>query len=274
MIPILSVIVLYNQKLYDCNTYKTLISSYDESCHIFIYDNSPISQHTQAEFSNSNIKYIGDTTNPGLSVAYNKAAEYASKIGIKWLLLLDQDTYFSPNIIHDYLDSMAKYPEIKLIVPKVLRSGNIPMSPILIRCFFNSISTNISGQFLDSKKYSAINSGMLINVDAMIEVGGYNEHVTLDFSDMQFVERFSTKFDKFYVMNSICEQEFSNDVQNIDQKLRRYEIFCTCLKNYDRKGWSSHITIALLVIKRALSLTIRNMDIRAVGIMYLKYFRG
>ena len=85
---ILCVIVLYKCKLENSKSYQSLLQNNEET--IFVYDNSPISQEVHGE----NIVYIHDSQNGGLSVAYNKAAQYARCNRFDWLLLLDQDTTF------------------------------------------------------------------------------------------------------------------------------------------------------------------------------------
>lgn len=271
MTNILFVIVLYNQRLETCNTYHTLLSRI-HGANVFIFDNSPIKQHDAHEFACDNIHYLSETSNPGLSYAYNQAAKYAKTNNFKWLLLLDQDTYFPPLIVEDYLLSAKKHPLIKLIVPRVVRSNNLSMSPILNRFFFNCTPVDICSTVLKSNKYSAINSGICINVSAFLEVGGYNEKVTLDLSDMCFFERYSQKYNDFYVMSSICIQEFSNDIQNFDKKMIRYNIFCECVKNYAKDGMRNKLSYDIFVIKRAISLCLRNFNIKPIFIMLDKYF--
>ena len=107
---ILCVIVLYKCKLENSKSYQSLLQNNEET--IFVYDNSPISQEVHGE----NIVYIHDSQNGGLSVAYNKAAQYARCNRFDWLLLLDQDTTFQKGAIEYYIKAINEFPDIKLLL--------------------------------------------------------------------------------------------------------------------------------------------------------------
>ena len=126
MLPILIIIVLYKNNLEQSTSYKTLIERYSDR-YLYIYDNSP----NQQTITRPNTIYIHDPKNSGLSVAYNKAAEYAKENGYKWLLLMDQDTDFSGISITDYEKAISNNPTIKVFAPKI-KCGAKYMSPVKI----------------------------------------------------------------------------------------------------------------------------------------------
>ncbi len=267
---ILLVVVLYNQQLWNCNTYKTLIKDNPKYL-LFIYDNSPKAQHDQTEFDD-NVKYTSDITNRGLSYAYNRAMEYAEKQGIQWLLLLDQDTIFPLEILTSYQNTLIKTEsKYNIIVPNIKMLGGNYMSPVITYNHITKPSKIKALGELSLKKYSAINSGMMINVNAMREVGGYNEKVTIDFSDYQFLYRLSKKYNYLYVMDVECYQEFSNDVQTISQKLKRFSIFCSCLRECETDGFWDLISYYFIVLKRAISISIEAKNLKAFFIVHKNF---
>ena len=264
------VLVLYNQKVWDCNTYHTLVRSNSE-LPLFIYDNSPEPQHKPVEFA-ENVKYVSDTSNPGLSYAYNRAADYAKEKDYTWMLILDQDTFFAPNIIDEYVHAIDQNPTIKLFAPPMmLVVSEKYMSPVKIRCHSARPSKSVPVGVVSLKTYSPINSGMMINLEAFWEAGGYNERVKLDFSDYQFVKRFSKKQDSFYVLSSACRQEYSNEVQGKEQKLHRYALFCDSLKACDKVCTSDKAGDFYVVFKRMCSLILKTKSLKPVSIFTRKY---
>lgn len=267
---ILAVVVLYGEELWFCNTYKSLLSKHPRLS-LFIYDNSPSGQHIDFNFD-ENIQYISDPTNPGLSFAYNQAALYADKHGYDWLLILDQDTSFPKNILNDYINAMNENPEVKLFVAPMQIDGGKYISPVKVFFHTAKCSKSVPVGITSIHKYSPINSGMMINLNAFFKVGGYNEKVPLDFSDYQFVERFARFYDSFYVLSSVCQQAFSNQVHSTEQKLFRFNIFCDCLKSCEKKGMIDEIMYFYVVLKRAISLTVQLSSLKPLLIL-LKYFK-
>ena len=266
---ILIVIVLYNENLYNTNTYKTLIKGTE--CNLYIYDNSPKAQHAATEFCD-NWRYISDTSNSGLSYAYNRAAEYALENGYEWMLLTDQDTTFAPNIIDKYRKAINKYPDIKLFAPLVsVNDNNQFLSPSRANPLRASISNNIPTGKQSLFDYAPINSGMMINVNSFITIGGYNEMVKLDFADYQFISRFRQQYNTFYVINAICLQEFSNKVQEPQQKLHRFIKFCESLKYYQSITKLEALKIFLVVLRRTCSLSLETKTITPIKIFITKY---
>lgn len=272
-IQILYVIVLYNQRLQDCNTYKTLLLDNLVGNALFIFDNSPIPQHEAYEFEGLNVKYISARLNPGLSFAYNRAADYAKECGYEWILILDQDTKFPSGIILEYSRAISENQDVKLFAPRIYSNETTIMSPLKDNLYFNIKSVDLYNRRLDSRKYSVINSGMVVNVDAMLSVWGYDEGVWLDYSDIEFVERFSRKYDSFYVIESICHQEFSNDIQSIEQKLCRYRYFCNCIKAIPKESFTRQVCYALLILKRAISLTRQSLNLTPLRVSISEYFK-
>lgn len=181
---ILCVIVLYKCKLENSKSYQSLLQNNEET--IFVYDNSPISQEVHGE----NIVYIHDSQNGGLSVAYNKAAQYARCNRFDWLLLLDQDTTFQKGAIEYYIKAINEFPDIKMFAPVHQISDGRYISPTHYVCKGSRPSRVMKCGLLNFKEASPINSGIMVNVTAFYEAGCYDEEVVLDFSDIRFMEKF------------------------------------------------------------------------------------
>lgn len=268
---LLYVVVLYEQNFFNTNVYRTLIRK-EEQHFLFVYDNSSQAKHLKSEFKGK-WEYIHDPANGGLSKAYNKAALFAKRNGFEWILLLDQDTIFSPCILKSYERIQSKYPEIKLIVPSVKIEKGTYISPTKIHWWGNRSSKMIPNGILSLFKYSPINSGMLIQVSAFWEVGGYNEKVKLDYSDYQFIERLRKKYPSFYVMKETILQNFSSLVDSIPIKKKRYALFCQSIKHFETNSILQKISCFTISLKRAFSLIIQLKEFSPLKIWYTNYLK-
>lgn len=265
---ILIVIVIYKENIYNTKTYKSLIKGNDVN--LFIYDNSPNAQHKDIDFPPT-WKYVSNPSNPGLSYAYNCAAEYGKKHNFEWILLADQDTLFAPNILFEYEESILQHPNIKLFAPPILIGNQYYISPLRTKYHMAKRSTSVPCGENRLAEYTLINSGMMINIKAFFDVDGYNEKVRIDYSDYQFIERFCRKYDKFFILNSICYQEFSNIVQSPQQKLHRYISFCDSIKNCEKSTYIDKVIYLYIVVKRMITLIFRTRTLKPIA-TFIKYY--
>jgi len=271
---ILIVIVLYKQSVSDSNAFNS-IKKYLADYQVYFYDNSPEYNKENDLYIRSGNIYIHNPSNPGLSFVYNQAAEYALNKSYEWLLLLDQDTVL-PDCILDFYQSIIKeYPEIMLFAPCVkIKDTNYYISPgkkILKRAI--SKGQKMTGK-LSSKKYTAINSGLLINVNAYLKCGGYNEKVFLDFSDYQFFERFLRYYNNFYVMDVTLEQELSNSETDVNKLINRFKTFCYCARNCEMNSFFDIIVYLIVVSGRAIKLFVRIKKIVLFRIVLCNFILG
>ncbi len=262
----LFVIVLYKNLLEQSLTYKTLISFCPDYC-LFVYDNSPNEQI----INRNNTIYVHDEHNSGLSVAYNKACKFAKDNGYKWLLLLDQDTDFSGISIKHYENAIKENPDIKLFAPQIRVTNSKYASPNLIKHKTGKMRNNVPNGIISLSNYGIINSGMCINVDAMIECGGYNEKVFLDYSDFEFLERFKKKYPIAFIINQEITQNLSVVSDNKETTINRYRLFCRSLKHCERHNFGDNLWFFVLVFKRGLSICLRKRTFKPIKIFMSDY---
>lgn len=253
-IKILICCVLYNEKLSRSITYLSLLKGYNS---VFIYDNSPFPVLDCIEIPKT-WAYIHNPDNPGLSVAYNEAAKYAKENDFDWILLTDQDTYFPPNSLAQYYEGINEQGYLPVICPLVFTGNGSIMSPLRCHHYLPTNNSVEPPSIISLKEYVIINSGMLIRVSAFFEVGGYNSKVFLDFADYQFIERISTKFNSAFVIPLELKQSFSNDIQDLSSKQKRYDLFCKSIKQYKTIKPFDKIYLYNVMFRRAISLMIKN----------------
>ena len=239
---ILFIIVTYKIKYYEANSYISLKESflssnskYDEKLNIFIVDNTDIDGWDLSNYleQDENIKVIYNKfNNPGLSYAYNKGAEYAKNNGYSWVVLLDQDTELPLNFYAEYRKASENDNNILIKVPITLINKERILSPAKYIFFKSYLYKNLDAGFMELKKNSFINTGMLINTDFFIKTGGYNEKIKLDFADHDFVYKCKKIISNFEVMDVKLIQDFSSETNNRDQAKKRYKLYLRDLKEF------------------------------------------
>jgi len=213
------IIVIYKLSLEESDSFISLSKSLcytDNRCTIVVYDNSPTQQYINKHYPNWDIIYIHNPDNEGVSKAYNEGAKLAKMINKKWLLLLDQDTFFEIDIFRKFFESIYKYEKGKIFIP-ILQSGLINISPSYYFLKRGSGMSNLIPGPLLSKNKSFLNSGLLILLETFLEVEGYEETIRLYFSDFSFSEKLHQLNKYFYIIDSFAKHSLnSNDGTNIN----------------------------------------------------------
>lgn len=264
---ILVVAVLYREQLTDSKAYQTLLR---DAPHVYIHDNSP--EEADPKNLPEDWIYRSDTSNPGLSAAYNAAAGYAAENGFRWLLLTDHDTTYPVGAFQRMEELTKRWPDEAILIPKVKIPDGRYLSPVPLRGFFTRLERAPLDGEVELKETAIINSGMLVNVEAFNKSGGYNEKVFLDFSDFQFIERLSSVAKKGRVIDEELLQDFSGVEDNRERALKRFEMFCRSLKGYEKRNLRTRLALLAVVMKRSLSLSIRVHNLSPWVIMMNNYF--
>jgi GT2 family glycosyltransferase len=207
------IIVLYKNNLENSRTIKTLEISLNKNINLFVYDNSSERQYQEEEFvySKFNVTYFHDPLNIGLSTAYNHALELAINKRSSWILLLDQDTYFTK----EYVDSIEKLVIDKLgdktvaIIPRVdSLTNNQKISPA--KTFLGGICRPFECQKgIIKSKISGINSGTILKVDYLKSINGFNTDYTLDMLDHWYFKKIFSDGKDIFLLNATIRQDLS-----------------------------------------------------------------
>ncbi|HTN46281.1 MAG TPA: glycosyltransferase [Flavipsychrobacter sp.] len=256
------IIVAYNEVFYETHTYKTLLQSikfsFLENYHILIYDNSDeiFWNVSFMDLSEKNhIVYFHDRKNSGLSTAYNFMAREAGSLNVKWIVLLDQDTFVPENAVEGYLKSIKDDNDIFLKVPIVYFNKNNIMSPSKFIFGRAKMLKEIIVGPQSIKEFLFINSGLMIYLPFFEEVGGYNEKIRVDFADHQFIEKVRKYVDKFEVLPLKFVQNFSHTEKNIDKAITRFKIYLNDFRNFKFEKLSRRLLYSLSVFLHTLKLT-------------------
>jgi rhamnosyltransferase len=272
---ILPIIVLYKQSFTNAESIimlDRLLTTESRSLDLFIYDNSPLPQYEPSfKYNSFNVTYIHDPANSGVSKAYNCGTAYAKKLGLEWILLLDQDTIFPDGFLKIYENAILQQYECKIFAPILKTQFGQNLSPCLYYHKRGYWMTEVVPGKMNVQKYSPVNSGMLINVNTFLEIGGYNERVKLDFADFQFIERFQKKHSYFYVLPLQCIQDFSGFEKNLPKLKHRFAFFCQGARNADRHNFADRWWYLVAVVRRMLGLIIRMRSLSFLTIFIINY---
>lgn len=270
-----AVIVLYGIKLENSPTFSSLVelaSTTVDPINLMVYDNSPVLQSFTKNFPNLKMVYVSDNSNPGISKAYNIAAQYALEHKKEWILLLDQDSTLPVNFFELIKRSIDENQSQVLFAPILQQNGMI-LSPCKFHFMKGRNFRSLERGLMPLKNVSIFNSGMVVNLGAFFEVGGYNEKIKLDFSDHCFIHRIKQRYSHFVVTSVVIEHELSSHTSDKDKITRRFVQYCEGVKSYSDNIGNS-VFLFLWTFLRALKLSIRFKDVTFLRVFWQKYINS
>jgi GT2 family glycosyltransferase len=208
------VVVLYKQRLEESKTFQTLKKTWFrqkehlKDIELILYDNSLESQEfNPQDYEGIPVSYHHDPRNLGIVTAYNFAWAHAKSNKSQWLLLLDHDT----ELTNAYLDEIVNLSEltddIAAIVPKI-NSENTMISPVYSDTL-RPLKEARPVEGIQEKPIMAINSGALIRVSFLNQIGGFNSSFALDYLDHWLFYEIYANGNKVMVLNTTLEHELS-----------------------------------------------------------------
>lgn len=179
MIKVLAGIVLYNPDIWRLK--NEVDSIFDQVSQICMYDNgSKNIDEIKKMFADSpyssKVFFLLSPQNIGIGAATNKIFEYAMQNEFEWVLTLDHDTICPRNLVSEYL-KYINLENVGLLCPKVIDSK-------IVNNYWDNNNHNII-----EKIEVCIQSGALINVEAWLTIGKFDEWMFVDFVDFDFGKR-------------------------------------------------------------------------------------
>ena len=192
---ILAVVVRYGMALEDSQTIQGLCAALEtrpglmDGYSVLVWDNSP------EPLANLDVpipcEYRHSPENAGVSGAYNGAMQIALARDHPWLLLLDQDSA----VTAEFLETMLRHArellarqEIAAIAPTVKTGSEIASPRRQLRFNTHPYPARESGAA--PGEATAVNSGALMRVSALSEIGGFSRRFWLDYSDVYVFHQF------------------------------------------------------------------------------------
>jgi GT2 family glycosyltransferase len=262
------VVVLYREKVEESKTFQSLkqyLFSQQEklkNIELIVYDNSLEKQEFNPfAYKGLQITYVHDPRNLGIATAYNFAWRRANENGSMWLLLLDHDTELTKDYVAEVLN-ISDYPEeVAAVVPKI-NSENTMISPVYSH-LLRPLQEERPKSGLQKRPVMAINSGALLQMDFLNNIGGFNEEFPLDYLDHWIFFEIYEKGKMVWVLDVYLEHELSvMDYSRVS--LKRYQSILDSelnfYKNYKTNLFPSY---RKQLVKRFLkqALTVKNKKI-------------
>lgn len=270
---ILAVIVIYKNSLSKSKTFSTLnnsLFSINQRLDLLVYDNSPFEfkqESITGVESSFDIIYQRNYENVGVSSAYNYASELAIKRNKKWIFILDQDTYFPINTFETI--SNINIDKVSIFCPILKNNNNNKIiSPSIFKFQRGFETPNINIGLNSLKKYSPLNSGLIIELDLFTSVGGYNIAAPIDYSDFAFFKRIKKQVSDFYVLPIICKHDLSSgEPQSLSNSIFRFKSLCNGSIN-SCENLKEIPFIYFNLISRCIKLTINFKNTAFIKILY------
>jgi GT2 family glycosyltransferase len=236
---ILAVVVLYKRLPEQSETIQSLIQVFERnpefksSLRVLLWDNSPVpATHVSLPFP-VDLGHAGG--NVGTSGAYNQAMKFADSIGCPWLLLLDQDTTVSDDLLRGmiaYSEKLKDAQEIAAVVPFVSSHGTL-VSPRRLLSFNRVQQIPVTFSGLCKDKAYAVNSATLMRVAALREVGGYSDEFWLDLSDVYVFQGLHRKGKYMYIAGDLrVEHSIASMDYDKEMSPQRYKNFMAAESAY------------------------------------------
>jgi len=261
-LKVMVVIVLYRIAPKESPAFKTVMAARQAfgpdagDVRVLLWDNSPMAGAGEA--LPEGVAYFADDSNSGLATAYNRALEWAQLHGAEWLLTLDQDTA----VPAEFFEKMAaaamessRYSGIGAVVPQIAAGGK-QLSPNWFQLgaiprWYRSGYTGVPAE-----PVFAFNSGAMLRVDALKQVGGYDLRFWLDDSDAMIFSKLHEHGKRVYIAGDIqVEHEFSmKDMQGRMSAVRYRNALLAETAFWDLRmnrmaGWERALRLMVRMVK-------------------------
>lgn len=169
-----AVCVLYNPDIDLIK--KNLDSIICQVKELWFIDNSEtqggIKNHICDKYERIHYCWLGE--NKGIAYALNEGCKLAQKIGYKWVLTLDQDSMLPSSCIEQYIKTITDYSDEKI--------GIVTCD---IKCCEDDMHLSPQSRIIEHVDL-CWTSGALTNLNAFMEVGGFNNELFIDAVDYAF----------------------------------------------------------------------------------------
>jgi GT2 family glycosyltransferase len=275
IVKITAVLVLYNQTPEESRALSTLLPAIRQhvaEIDLIVYDNGPVSQFGLIA-ANSFLRYVHNSANGMLYAAYSYALREAASSGTHWLMLLDQDTEITPEYVSEVLELCGDQEEKVLrscaIVPFLLVGSTVrsPHRP--------SGSSQTSDHFiiesgLHRTPLCAWNSGAILNVERLLEIGGFPPEFPLDDLDYIIFHRLQESGQPVSVMKSQLIHSLSvGHVQTLSLARLKGKLAADLLLQRTLHS-RSRISLALEFFRTGISL-LRSVDDKRLGLLCFQF---
>lgn len=181
---------------------------------VYLLFNSPVNKDF---IFDDRITVIDNGGNIGLSKAFNIALCRARDDGYNFSVLFDQDSYLTFDnfsIMYNQLIENSKLNNIMCIGPSLNVYGKLLPTPKWV--YWKKIQTK--DDVISVK--NIITSGMILNIQSALQIGGFDESFPVDFCDFYFC--YKALYNRFYILksnNAFIQHEIGNSNMTIGKTI-------------------------------------------------------
>lgn len=247
-------IVLYKTSKKDIENILTSLQFVKSTYKLYLIDNSPTDILKFSWENNPSIRYIHNPSNPGFGASHNIALSKSIEKNAKFHFVINPDAYFTEDVITKMVKFMEKNEKIGMMMPRILNlDGSIQNLPKLLPSPFGMLLRKLQKpNFIYQnfiKKYELRNveknriynapilSGCftLFRVDALKDVGLYDDQFFMYFEDWDISRRMHEKYETIYFPSVSV---FHGYESGANKNKRLFKIFVDSAKKYFTKwGW-------------------------------------
>ena len=220
---------------------------------IFLIDNSP-TDTLKVLSSNNRITYIHNPSNPGFGAAHNIAIKNAIEAGSKYHFIINPDIEMREDVFTLMINYMEGNPDVGMMMPKVLNhDGSIQNLPKLLphpAWIFRRKLRKIDPfreEFINKYELRTVPKEQIYNVpilsgcftllrlDAIKEVGMYDENFFMYFEDFDLSRRMHKKYKTLYFPEVSVIHGYEGGA---NKSWKLFKIFIQSMVTYFNKwGW-------------------------------------
>jgi len=204
----LILIVIYKTRLEECRAFRSLSrnrAGITVPHEVVAYNNSP-----EVPQEGGACRIVAGKGNDMLAKAYNAGLAIAREEGCGWILLMDQDTEFTPEYFREASRFVADPQGCDAAVPSIVAGGKVAsptrynpvVGPYLVA--HPVLTPGRCEGFV-----TAFNSGAILRVSAMEALGGFNEEYPLDALDNWYFHHLCRRGNRILLMDCSLVQELS-----------------------------------------------------------------
>lgn len=220
---------------------------------LFLIDNS-LTDKLRSLFEDDRLLYIHNPSNPGFGAAHNIAIKKAIKSGSKYHFIINPDIEIKEDVFTPMINYMENHLEVGMMMPRVLNEdGSIQNLPKLLpkplwifrrklkkidpcnETFINKYELRLAPK---NQIYNVpILSGCftLLRLDAIKEVGMYDENFFMYFEDFDLSRRMHQKYKTVYFPNVSVVHGYEGGA---NKSWKLFKIFIKSMVTYFNKwGW-------------------------------------
>ncbi len=220
---------------------------------LYLIDNSLTDELKDMDQSDTRIKYIFNNANIGYGAGHNVALRDSIKNKVQYHVVLNPDLYFTNKVIENIFIKMNQNIDIGNIMPKILYPNGdnqylakllpTPLDWLLRRFLPARFTKNITNKFeLRYTNYKEemnvpFLSGcfMFLRVEALEEVGLFDENIFMYMEDIDLNRRIHTKYKTLYYPNVEVYHEYERGSHK-NFKLLLISIQSS-IKYFNKWGW-------------------------------------